>query len=126
MFYSYIYHECLNTSCTEISSTYYKIMELKEKSLYSENYLTNRTQKVFIECHSSWIGSTHVGVPQGSLLGPFLFHIFNNDISDINLKSNQIRLFADHIYVLVVVVDNTRNAAKSLTADPEIVKNVLE
>lgn len=34
MFYSYIYHECLNTSCTEISSTYYKIMELKEKSLY--------------------------------------------------------------------------------------------
>lgn len=94
--------------------------------IWIENYLTNRTQKVFIECHSSWIGSTHVGVPQGSLLGPFLFHILNNDISDINLKSNQIRLFADHIYVLVVVVDNTRNAAKSLTADPEIVKNVLE
>lgn len=70
--------------------------------------------------------NTHVGVPQGSLLGPFLFHILNNDISDINLKSNQIRLFADHIYVLVVVVDNSRNAAKSLTADPEIVKNVLE
>lgn len=63
-----IYHERLNTSCTKISSTYYKIMELKEISLYG-------LKRVFIECHSSWIGSTHVGVPQSSLLGPFLFHI---------------------------------------------------
>lgn len=42
MFYFYIYYECLNMFCIEILFIYYKIMELKEKFLYSENYFINR------------------------------------------------------------------------------------
>lgn len=83
-----------------------------------KNYLTNRTQKVVIEAYSSGIESTNAGVPQGSVLEPFLFSICIIDI--VENISNQIRLFADDTSLFVVVDDNDNDAAKSLTFDLEI------
>ena len=58
-----------------------------------ENYLVNRTQKVFIGSSMSSSKQTAAGVPQGSVLGPLFFLVYVNDIVE-NLLSIT-RLFAD-------------------------------
>ena len=57
------------------------------------NYLSNRQQRVFIGQSQSQLKNITAGVPQGSVLGPLLFLIYVNDITD-NLLSVT-RLFAD-------------------------------
>ena len=57
------------------------------------DFLDNRTQRVILNGqYSSW-AKVEAGVPQGSILGPLLFLIYINDLSE-NLASNP-KLFAD-------------------------------
>ena len=57
------------------------------------NYLTNRHQRVVIQSAVSNSKTIAAGVPQGSVLGPLLFLIYVNDITDSLLSLT--RLFAD-------------------------------
>ena len=61
--------------------------------LWFKDYLSNRHQKVFINGVHSSEKPISAGVPQGSVLGPLLFLIYLNDITD-NL-TGMARLFAD-------------------------------
>ena len=60
---------------------------------FFENYLSNRYQGVVLNGKESDWMSLKAGVPQGSVLGPLLFLIYINDLTD-NISSD-IRLFAD-------------------------------
>ena len=84
----------LNVSSTVFSDDLLNILS---------DFLRNRKQKVaLIGQPSSWT-NVDVGVPQGSILGPLLFIIFVNNLSD-GLSSNP-KLFADDTSLFSVVHD---------------------
>jgi hypothetical protein len=59
------------------------------------DYLLNRTQRVVIENSSSEWLPVPSGVPQGSILGPFLFLLYTNDLGNILSNDTSIALYAD-------------------------------
>ena len=61
-------------------------------SLFS-SFLHDRSQYVSINSSNSCKQNISCGVPQGSVLGPFLFTLYINDIASIS--STNPRLFAD-------------------------------
>ena len=69
-----------------------------------ESYLFKRTQFVNCNEYSSNTSFINYGVPQGSVLGPFLFLVFINDIAQ-STKGGAIKLFADDTNVFIVSND---------------------
>ena len=68
---------------------------------------------------SAW-ASVNAGVPQGSSLGPTLFHIYINDLSD-NLSSN-VKLFPDYTSLFSVTHD-VKVSARELNDDLRKISN---
>ena len=64
-----------------------------------ESYLHNRSQYVEIHSHESLRLPTKCGVPQGSILGPLLFLVYINNIS--NSTNGDILSFADDTTVFM-------------------------
>jgi hypothetical protein len=65
-----------------------------------KNYLSDRKQYTVVNNVSSNIGSINYGVPQGSVLGPLLFLLYMNDISNA-VPENDIKLFADDTNIFI-------------------------
>ena len=83
------------------------IIKLKQNGISNDllnilsDFLRNRKQRVTLNGQSSSVTNVNAGVPQESILGPLLFLIYINDLSD-GLSSNA-KLFADDNSLLSVV-----------------------
>ena len=62
---------------------------------FIKSYLKDRKQRVVVGGNYSKIASVNSGVPQGSILGPLLFVLFTNDISEVITEGTNIALYAD-------------------------------
>ena len=73
------------------------------------DFLRNRKQRIILNGQSSSWANISAGVPQGSTLGPLLFLIYINDLSD-NLQFNP-KLFADDmtLFSTIKVPERTAN-----------------
>ena len=73
------------------------------------DFLSFRKQRVVLNGQFSRWSSIETGVPQGSILGPLLFLIYFNDLSD-DLSTNA-KLFPDDTSLFSVVRDINTSAA---------------
>ena len=72
------------------------------------NYLLDRLQRVILNGQTSSWRPVIAGVPQGSVLGPFLFLVYINDLPN-ELKSS-VKLFADDTSLFAIVKDKNESA----------------
>lgn len=70
-----------------------------------KSYLENRRQYVQINASCSSVEAVQYGVPQGSVLGPLLFKLYINDISNLEL-SGKLYMYADDICILYPYKEN--------------------
>ena len=75
-------------------------------------YLASRSQSVVVNGESSLPAPVISGVPQGSVLGPLLFLIYINNLTEINLTDGaKITLYADDV-LLFRVINSPEDFAK--------------
>ena len=85
-----------------------------------KSYLSNRNQRVVINGFESEWGLIEAGVPQGSVLGSFLFLIYINNL-DNGITSN-VKFFADDTSLFSVVTNPTLSALE-LNSDLKVIEN---
>lgn len=79
-----------------------------------ESYVTDRSSFVVVKGHVSKLYHSTSGVPQGSVLGPILFNIFINDVTECFQESNCF-IFADDLKIAKVI--KSPNDSKALQED---------
>jgi len=67
------------------------------------DFLTDRSQRVVLRAGTSAFSKVVSGVPQGSVLGPLLFLLYINDITDLYPGHVSIKLFADDIKIYMEI-----------------------
>ena len=84
------------------------------------DFLYCRKQRVVLNGQNSSWENVNAGVPQGSILGPLLFLIYINDLS--NGVSSNCKLFADDTS-LFSVVNDIKSSAATLRNDLSVISN---
>ena len=82
-----------------------------------KNFLSNRTQRVYVNGNFSSSASVLSGVPQGSVLGPLLFIIYLNDLPNV-IRDAKVQTFADDTKIVskICSTDDVNALQKNLDA----------
>ena len=83
-----------------------------------ESFLKDRKQPTVLNGQNSSWRDISAGVPQGSILGPLLFLVYINDLTEY-LRCN-VKLFADDTSLFTVVQDSN-SAASDMNQDLELI-----
>ena len=86
---------------------FYKSWNLTEKARnvrdnqldWFSSHLKNRKQMVFFQQDSSDLQEVYSGVPQGSVLGPLLFLLFINVVSNFTTEEGVLNMYADDVII---------------------------
>ena len=82
------------------------------------DYLSDRTQRVVLNGHSSQVSKVLSDVPQGSILGPLLFSIYIDQLCSIPLSSSsKLQLYADDILLYKPIDRNILSDVADLQID---------
>jgi len=68
--------------------------------------LSNKLQRVVIDNDCSPYAPVTSGMTQGSVLGPLLFLLFINDVTDLFDVTVNVKLYADDIKIYFEIVNN--------------------
>ena len=89
------YSKAFDIACHDLIIAKLRALGFEESALsWLKSYLYGRQQKVILESGESTLVTLKNGVPQGSILGPLLFTVLVNDISDF-IQNCQYHLYAD-------------------------------
>ena len=100
---------------------YYNVNENARNLI--KDYLFNRHFYVKVENSLGEKGSSKIGIPQGSILGPLMFIIYINDISLLDLKSS-VTIFADDT-TLSFCGDNFNSIKEAVQTDLGLISQWL-
>lgn len=99
--------DCVDHQTLLLKLNHYGIKNNAQKLLHS--YLSSRTQTVDINGVKSMGSDVKLGVPQGSILGPFLFLVYINDLPFFAKSLCEIVLFADDTSLIFNIDRNKSN-----------------
>ena len=74
--------------------------------VWIKTFLTNRTQQVIVNGHKSIPAKVVSGVPQGTVLGPALFILYMNNVTEF-IKDIVIQLFADDSKITSAITNSS-------------------
>ena len=90
-----------------IRGTFRSLIDSCLKERYQRVVIKNKTDSYY----SNWELIKH-GVPQGSILGPLLFLLYMNDITEVTAKNAKLILYADDTSLIVTSPSPTEFATK--------------
>ena len=87
-----------------------------------ESYLSQRSQRVVLNGHSSCSIPVRSGVPQGSILGPLLFIVYINSLAELHFSpGSTLILYADDILLYHPLCKN--RISSSFQVDVDLLSN---
>ena len=101
-----------NNVCKKLEKTNINLSTIN----WIANFLSDRRQRVIVNGIETNYVEVNKGVPQGTVLGPFLFSLMINDLTVKDPDNNLLVEFADNMTVSALVKENYDTASAEVSS----------